>query len=77
MCDYDLLLDTTGLICPMPILETKKAMASMALGQVIKVICTDKSSVVDFESLVATRGDTMLKREHNDKQYIFVIRKEA
>ena len=76
MIDADVKLDTSGLVCPLPLLKTKQAMANMTQGQVIEVICTDASSVVDFESFVAVTGYTMLKREQNGKQYIFAIRKE-
>ncbi|MAZ39437.1 MAG: hypothetical protein CMF49_04890 [Legionellales bacterium] len=76
MSGYDILLDASGLVCPFPILKTKKAMLAMEKGQVIKVICTDASSVVDFESLVAVSGDTMLTRAHDESQYVFFIRKE-
>lgn len=71
----DVKLDTTGLICPLPLLKTKQAMALMQAGQVIEVICTDASSVVDFESFVAVTENTMIRREQDGNQYIFVIRK--
>ena len=76
MCKFDLVLDTSGLVCPLPILKTKKAILTLKKGEVIKVICTDASSVVDFESLVAVSGDTMLARDHSESQYVFFIRKE-
>jgi len=75
MHKHDVKLDTSDLVCPLPLLKTKQAMADMQKGQVIEVICTDASSVVDFESFVAITGATMLKREQNGAQYIFVIRK--
>lgn len=71
----DVKLDTSGLICPLPLLKTKQAMALMQAGEVIEVTCTDASSVVDFESFVAVTGATMVRREQNGNQYIFVIRK--
>ena len=71
----DVKLDTSGLICPLPLLKTKQAMALMQAGEVIEVICTDASSVVDFESFVAVTGATMVRREQTGNQYIFVIRK--
>lgn len=72
---YDIVLDTSGMICPYPIVKTKQAMAKMQAGQIIKVICTDPSSVIDFESFVVVAGHTMLVREQPQGQYIFVIRK--
>ena len=37
-------LDMCGYACPMPILKTKQALASMASKEVIEIICTDQSS---------------------------------
>lgn len=71
--EYDVTLDTSGMICPYPIVKTKQAMAKMQAGQTIKVICTDPSSVIDFESFVVVAGHTMLQREQPPGQYIFVI----
>ena len=33
--------DASGLSCPLPIVKTKKALADMSSGQVLKVISTD------------------------------------
>lgn len=41
--------DARGLNCPMPILRTKKALASVEGGQLIKVLTTDKAAVGDLQ----------------------------
>jgi tRNA 2-thiouridine synthesizing protein A len=43
-------LDARGLNCPLPILKTKKSLADMATGQVLKVISTDAGSVKDMQA---------------------------
>jgi tRNA 2-thiouridine synthesizing protein A len=42
-------LDVQGLKCPMPIVKAKKELDALAPGAVLKVIATDKGSVLDFQ----------------------------
>ena len=42
-------LDVQGLKCPMPIVKAKKQLDGLAPGDVLKVIATDKGSVLDFQ----------------------------
>ncbi|MEJ2683440.1 MAG: sulfurtransferase TusA family protein [Candidatus Sulfobium sp.] len=37
----DVVLDTKGMNCPMPVLKTKKAIDGLQSGQVLEVISTD------------------------------------
>ena len=39
--DFQKEVDARGLNCPLPILRTKKALADMASGDVLKVLATD------------------------------------
>ena len=39
--NFDKEFDASGLSCPLPILKTKKALADMVSGQVLKVLATD------------------------------------
>ncbi|HEX9432264.1 MAG TPA: sulfurtransferase TusA family protein, partial [Burkholderiales bacterium] len=39
--NFDKELDARGLNCPLPILRTKKALAELQSGQVLKVLATD------------------------------------
>lgn len=75
MIDYDIIFDTSHLDCPLPIVETKKKLADMTKGQVIKVICADPALVIDFESLIAVSGDTLLNKEQTEGLHIFFIKK--
>ncbi len=42
-------LDVRGLKCPMPIVRAKKELAILAVGDVLKVVATDKGSLLDFQ----------------------------
>ena len=57
-CDRE--LDVKGLNCPLPILRTKKTLAEMSTGQVLRVLATDPGSVKDFEAFARQTGNLLL-----------------
>lgn len=42
-------LDVKGLMCPMPLVKARKAIMDLGVGEVLKVIATDKGSIKDFQ----------------------------
>ena len=52
----NVILDTKGLACPMPIVKTKKAMNTLEAGQVIEVQATDKGSKADMKAWAESTG---------------------
>ena len=52
--------DLHGLRCPMPILRTKKALAQMGTGQILKVITTDPAAVDDLVVFTKQTGHRLL-----------------
>ena len=46
---FDSVLDARGLNCPMPLVNARKEIGKLDLGQVLKVISTDRGSVADFQ----------------------------
>ena len=52
--------DLSGLRCPMPILRTKKALAQMSAGQILKVITTDPAAVDDLAVFTQQTGHRLL-----------------
>ena len=68
-------LDTRGLNCPLPILKTKKALAEMTSGQILKVRSTDPSSVKDFQAFAKQTGNELLQQSTEGDEYILVLRR--
>ncbi len=62
MMDFDREMDARGLSCPLPILRTKKALAEMASGQVLRVLATDPGSVKDFQAFARQTGNDLLSQ---------------
>ena len=69
------LLDATGLNCPLPILRAKKALKGMKSGQVLEIIATDPGSVKDFEAFCNQTGDLLESSSHLNGQFKFNIKK--
>ena len=71
----DQTLDCSGMACPMPILKTKKAVDSLQLGQVLKMIATDPGSTSDMEAWTKKTGHELVASEHEGEKYIFYIKR--
>ena len=52
-------LDLRGLKCPLPALETRKALAGLAPGDVLFVACTDPLAGIDIPNLGEETGDVL------------------
>ncbi|MDO8414071.1 MAG: sulfurtransferase TusA family protein [Gallionellaceae bacterium] len=69
-------LDATGLSCPLPILKTKKSLADMLSGQVLKVISTDSNAVKDIQAFANQTGNVLLFSTLENEKYVFFLRKK-
>lgn len=74
--NFDKELDARGLNCPLPILKTKKSLADMASGQVLKVISTDCGSVKDMQAFANQTGNTLVSQTEENSEYIFFMQKK-
>ena len=68
-------LDMCGYACPMPILKTKQALASMSSKEVIEVICTDQGSKKDFVAFCNQLGHKLISQRDEGNKIIFQIEK--
>lgn len=73
---FDKEFDASGLSCPLPILKTKKSLAEMASGQVLKVIATDCGSVKDMQAYADQTGNILLSSTEEGGKYIFFMQKK-
>ncbi len=70
---FDKELDCSGLACPMPVVETKKAIDKLQQGQVLRMISTDPGSVSDTQTWTGRTGNQLLSHETDSGKYIFYI----
>jgi tRNA 2-thiouridine synthesizing protein A len=69
-------LDARGLHCPLPILKTKKALADMLSGEVLRVLATDSGSVRDFQAFAKQTGNDLLSQSEENKEFIFFMKRK-
>lgn len=69
-------LDARGLNCPLPILRTKKALAEMASGDILKVIATDPGSVKDMQAFAKQTGNELVNSAEAGGEYTFFMKKK-
>lgn len=74
--NFDKELDTRGMNCPLPILKTKKALADMTTGQILKVISTDAGSVKDMQAFANQTGNSLVSSSEEKGEYIFMMQKK-
>ncbi len=74
---YDVLLDTSELRCPMPLLKTKQSLSSLTDGQILKVISTDTGSWRDIPAFVDMSAHSLIEKTQNQDHYIYLIQKGA
>jgi tRNA 2-thiouridine synthesizing protein A len=74
--DFNKELDARGLNCPLPILRTKKALAEMASGDILKVIATDPGSVKDMQAFAKQTGNELVNSAEAGGEYTFFMKKK-
>lgn len=68
-------LDCKGLSCPMPVVQTKKAMEELRPGQVLQVEATDKGSLADLRSWAQRTGHEYLGSKEEGEVLRHFLRK--
>lgn len=75
--DFDKEVDARGLNCPLPILRTKKALADMLPGQVVRVLATDLGAVKDFQAFAKQTGNELMQQgETANKAFEFFLKRK-
>ena len=68
-------VDARGLMCPLPILRAKKALADMDSGQILKVLATDPGSQRDFAAFAKQTGNEIVESSAHDKVFTFLMKR--
>lgn len=72
----DTYLDTSGLLCPEPVMLLHKSIRNMGSGQVIEVLATDLSTARDIPKFCHFLGHELLSHIEDQQQYRYIIRKQ-
>lgn len=68
-------IDARHLLCPLPVLRARKRLLAMAPGQVLRVLATDRASVIDMPHFCAQTGHEYLGCETLDGALAHWIRR--
>ena len=68
-------LDTSGALCPMPILEIAKAMRRLPPGALVELISTDRGLEADLPAWCEATGHALVRMERRGPSYVGWVRK--
>ncbi len=68
-------LDAKGMMCPMPVLNVKKAIKDLARGQILSVTATDRGAVRDIPAWAEQTGHNLLEWNEENGVFTFYIEK--
>ena len=71
----DKLLDATGLLCPEPVFQARRALAEMEPGQLLQVSADDPLVEVDMAVFCQRTGHSIVSSARVDEAWVFVLRK--
>jgi tRNA 2-thiouridine synthesizing protein A len=71
----DLVLDTKGLNCPLPILKTKQSIKNVPVGGTLEVLATDPAADADFQAFCRNTGHTLLESSRESEVFRFLIQR--
>ena len=72
----ELELNLSGLNCPLPILRTKKALADVPSGTMLRIIATDPAAPEDFAQFCRQTGHTLCLSMQEGAQFVFEIKRK-
>jgi tRNA 2-thiouridine synthesizing protein A len=73
--EFNLEVDAIGMNCPLPILRTKKALATMQSGEVLKVRATDAGAAHDFPAFAKQTGNELLSSTTEGDVIVFFLKR--
>jgi tRNA 2-thiouridine synthesizing protein A len=72
----DQVLDCSGMLCPIPVVKTSKAIKELQSGQILKMIATDPGAPPDMEAWSRQTGNELLRSMEEDGKFIFYLKKK-
>jgi tRNA 2-thiouridine synthesizing protein A len=68
-------LDTSGLLCPLPVYRAALALKGIESGEVLELICTDPGSLADVPALARQTGGRIVDSKQDEDTQVFWIEK--
>lgn len=68
-------LDTSGLMCPEPVMMLHGKVKEMAEGDILKVIATDPSTTRDIPKFCQFLGFSLLEQKEESELFFYYVQK--
>ena len=68
-------LDAIGLLCPLPVLKTRKRLQPLAPGEVLEVLADDPAAMIDIPHFCAEQGHDLVSAEEAGGVQTYLIRR--
>jgi tRNA 2-thiouridine synthesizing protein A len=70
-----LIVDTRGLSCPMPVIKTSDALKQLDSGALLEVVSDDPAIELDLPAWCKSNGHTIRHREKRAGAFRFIVEK--
>jgi tRNA 2-thiouridine synthesizing protein A len=70
-------LDVKGMTCPLPVLRANRALRTLAPGERLRVLATDRAAVADFQAFCRETGNALVAFSEDGGVFSFLIRRKA
>jgi tRNA 2-thiouridine synthesizing protein A len=68
-------LDVRGLACPMPVVKTRLAIDKLEVGDVLRVLATDRGSLTDIPAWAEATGNKVVSADDAGGEITFLVEK--
>ena len=66
-------LDARRLLCPMPVIKTQNIIKTMAVGDKVRVSCTDPGVMQDIPAWCRINGHHLIEAVETDNEFLLTI----
>jgi len=70
-------LDTTGLLCPLPVLKLRKQLKLLKSGSIIKILANDPAAIIDIPNFCRENGHDLISSQQSNSLQIYLIQKDG
>lgn len=67
-------LDTSRLLCPMPVIRTQDKIKTLHAGDILEVTCTDPGALNDIPAWCRINGHEVLSTSEKDDEIFITIK---
>ena len=67
-------LDTSRLLCPMPVIRTQDKIKTLQVGDILEVTCTDPGALNDIPAWCRINGHEVIATSEKDDEIFITIK---